>query len=242
MPSCVSPSSIRSLSLFPTNIQPTVVVSESTSTAEIYGYTILIGFGAGCFIQASFSVAQAKVEPNEVPLTVGFISLAQSFGIVIALAISGSVFLNEAFKGMAEILPGVPRDTVKGAIAGAGSAFFESLDESKRGEVLHAIIDAMGKTYILVIVAGAVVTVGSIFMPVCIISFNLHQVWICANQCVVYRERNCSWRLDMLVKLLSIKLFGGLGNGYRAISYIDVSSSFMFMIIFQTWLDAFSYY
>ncbi|KAH0606582.1 uncharacterized protein H6S33_003416 [Morchella sextelata] len=141
------------------------VVSESTSVAEIYGYTILIGFGAGCFIQASFSVAQAKVEPNEVPLTVGFISLAQSFGIVIALAISGSVFLNEAFSGMTDILPGVPRDTVKGAIAGAGSAFFESLDESKRGEVLHAIIEAMGKTYILVIVAGAVVTVGSIFMP-----------------------------------------------------------------------------
>lgn len=197
---------LLSLSLSPTNIRPTAVVSESTSIAEIYGYTILIGFGAGCFIQASFSVAQAKVEPNEVPLTVGFISLAQSFGIVIALAISGSVFLNEAFSGMTDILPGVPRDTVKGAIAGAGSAFFESLDESKRGEVLHAIIEAMGKTYILVIVAGAVVTVGSIFMPVCIPRFNLDQVWICANQCVVYRERNYSWRRDMLVKLLPVNI------------------------------------
>lgn len=108
--------------------------------------------------------------PEEVPLTARFISVAQTGGIVIAFAISGSVSLNEAFTGMAEFLPGVPKDAVKGAIAGAGSELFSSLDAETRKDVLHAIILAMDKTYACVIAAGAVTVVGSVFMPVGLLS------------------------------------------------------------------------
>lgn len=85
---------------------------------------------------------------------------------MIALAISGSVFLNESYKGLAELLPGVPEDTVKSAIAGAGSELFASLDAATQTKAIDAIIKAMDKNYALVIAAGALTLVGSAFMPV----------------------------------------------------------------------------
>lgn len=51
----------------------------------------LLGIGAGMFIQASFSVAQAKVTKARAADAAGFISLAQNLGITLSLAISGSV-------------------------------------------------------------------------------------------------------------------------------------------------------
>lgn len=123
---------------------------------------------------------------------------------MIALAISGSVFLNEAVKGMSEFLPGVPRDVVKGAIAGAGSEFFASLSDEVRKNVLHAIISAMDKTYALVIVAGAITLVGSIFMPVCPLDPPTNMM--CSNLC---RGKNCSSRSVTPAKL---PIF--LSNGY----------------------------
>lgn len=65
-----------------------------TSVARVYGFTILIGFGVGLFVQASFSVAQAVVEPEVVPSVVGFITCAQISGVTIALA--NAVFLNQS--------------------------------------------------------------------------------------------------------------------------------------------------
>ncbi|CUS08910.1 unnamed protein product [Tuber aestivum] len=139
-------------------------VEETTTTAKIYGYTILIGIGSGSYIQASFSVAQAKVKPEQLPLAVGYISLAQTGGIVIALAICGSVFLNESVKGITPLLEGVPAAAIKGTVAGSGSELFMNLEGETRQKVLHAIIMAMDKNYILLIVAGAMTVIGSLFM------------------------------------------------------------------------------
>jgi hypothetical protein len=47
------------------------------------------------FIQTSFSVAQAKV-PRKRGDTASFIALAQSLGIVLALAITGANFQNKS--------------------------------------------------------------------------------------------------------------------------------------------------
>lgn len=52
-------------------------VDQNTSTARVYGYSVLIGFGDGLFAQASFSVAQAIVDPDLIASAVGFITCAQ---------------------------------------------------------------------------------------------------------------------------------------------------------------------
>jgi MFS family permease len=130
-------------------------VDQTTGTSEIYGYSILIGIGTGCFVQASFSVAQAKVDQTAVSSVVGFISFSQFVGITISLAIANTVFLNEAARKISVILPTASASEVKAAIAGVGSTFFNTLSPDVRQSVLHAIALSTDKAYILVITAGA---------------------------------------------------------------------------------------
>ncbi|PVI05408.1 putative MFS drug efflux transporter [Periconia macrospinosa] len=139
-------------------------VDQDTSASAIYGYTVLIGVGVGMFLQASFSVAQAVVDPENIPPAVGFITLAQFLGITMALAISNSVFLNESEKGIAQILPNVPLTEIQAAINGAASQFVKNLDSETRGRVLGAIVKAIDKAYILVIAAGSLVASLSFLM------------------------------------------------------------------------------
>jgi MFS family permease len=139
-------------------------VDQGTSVSRVYGYSILIGFGDGLFAQASFSVAQAIVEPELIASAVGFITCAQVSGVTIALAIANSVFLNKSQESIQKILPNVPLSDVQAAISGAGSDFVKSLSANVKKEVLEAIVTAMSKTYILVITAGALVVILSIGM------------------------------------------------------------------------------
>jgi len=139
-------------------------VDPTTSVSRVYGYSVILGFGNGLFAQASFSVAQAVVEPHLVASAVGFITCAQVSGVTIALAIANSVFLNKSQTAIQAILPNVPESEIQSAIAGAGSKFVASLSDTLKLEVLDAIVSAMSKTYILVITAGALATVLSLAM------------------------------------------------------------------------------
>ena len=139
-------------------------VGEGTSTARVYGYTVLLGIANGLYSQASFAVAQASVEAHMIPSAVGFITCAQLGGGTIALAIANSVFLNEAQGPIMKILPQVPQQEVQSAIAAVGSSLVEGLDPATAVQVLEAIVAALSKTYILVITAGALVTALSLAM------------------------------------------------------------------------------
>lgn len=139
-------------------------IDSESSTSRVYGYSVFLGLGAGMFAQASFSVAQAIVEPHLIPSAVGFITCAQVSGVTIALAISNSVFLNKSQEGILKILPDTPIAQIQAAIAGAGSNFVQSLSTNVRLEVIAAIVSAMSKTYILVITAGSLVLVLSAAM------------------------------------------------------------------------------
>ncbi|KAJ9660037.1 hypothetical protein H2201_007078 [Coniosporium apollinis] len=139
-------------------------IDEQSTNARVYGYSVIIGIGAGMFIQTSFSVAQAKVPKNRASDAAGYIALAQNLGIVLALAISGAIFQNKAIAGLQQILPNVPRGALQGAVSGANSGLFASLPQELKMRVLVAVVHAMSYTYILVIVAGAMAVVGSLFM------------------------------------------------------------------------------
>ena len=118
------------------------------------------------FIQASFSVAQAKVTKDRAADAAGFISLAQNLGIALALAISGSIFQNKAVDGLRSVLPMVPVATLRNAVSGANSSLFQTLTPEMGARVLAVIVNAMAYTYVLVITAGALSIVGSLFMSV----------------------------------------------------------------------------
>lgn len=139
-------------------------VDINTSASRIYGYSVLSAIGAGVYSQASFSVAQAKVDPSLIPLAVAFIGCAQIGGITLALAIANTIFLNQSTNKIAAILPNVPIATVQGAISGAGGSFFQTLSEVDRTKVLEAIVASIDNTYIMVIAGGALSVILSLFM------------------------------------------------------------------------------
>lgn len=117
------------------------------------------------YAQASFAVAQAKAKPSEIPVATGFIALAQLTGGTIALAISNAVFLDKATRMILNILPGASQQAVEGAVSGAGSQLFQTLDPSTRQEVLHAVTEAIQTVYILPITGASMSILLSLFMP-----------------------------------------------------------------------------
>ncbi|KAI1386452.1 major facilitator superfamily domain-containing protein [Hypoxylon trugodes] len=139
-------------------------VDLSTSESRIYGYTAILGAGVGTFLQASFSVAQAVVQLDQIASAVGFITLAQFLGITIALAAGNAVFLNESQERITRILPDVPLEQIQLAMQGAGSNFVQNLEPNLKVQVLEAIVESIGKTYILVVAGGALVVVLSLLM------------------------------------------------------------------------------
>jgi hypothetical protein len=48
-----------------------------TSNARIYGYSILVGSGAGCYVVAGFPVVQSLVAPKDIPNAVGAMAICK---------------------------------------------------------------------------------------------------------------------------------------------------------------------
>jgi hypothetical protein len=140
------------------------VSTTETSSARIYGYTAMIGLGAGMYSQAGFAVVQAKVPKHHIGQAIGFLTTGQLVGAVISLTIGGTVLINNATSGLQELLPNVPLDTIKNAIAGTAGKFFSTLDPQTRVAALDVIVNAIDKVWILTITAGAVGFVASVFL------------------------------------------------------------------------------
>ncbi len=178
-------------------------VNEKTSTSTVYGFIVLIGIGAGMFIQASFSVAQAKVTKDRAADAAGFISLAQNLGIALALAISGSIFQNKAVDGLRSVLPLVPTAVLRNAVSGANSNLFQTLAPDVGPRVLAVIVDAMSYTYVLVITAGALSIVGSLFMSVSCLASSLVTCTSRTDDWVPFSENDYSCKQRPRDKLYS---------------------------------------
>ncbi|KAF1963165.1 efflux pump antibiotic resistance protein [Byssothecium circinans] len=139
-------------------------IDLETSRANIYGYSILTGFGVGLFSQAGFPITQVKTTPQLLPQAVAFIGVGQVGGITLALMVSNAIFLNQATHRIAKILPERTKGAIQQAITGNGGTFFESLSSLQRAEVLSSIIASIDEAFIMVIAAAALSLILSLFM------------------------------------------------------------------------------
>lgn len=139
-------------------------VDQDTSVARIYGYLVLMGAGTGLWLQASFAVAQAVVKPEDIPLAVGFCTLAQFLGITIALAIANSIYLNYSETKIAEILVNVPSSEIQALMQGVSGSFLDTLRAEQKTRVLAVIVGAISKTYLLVVAGASLTILLSFFM------------------------------------------------------------------------------
>ena len=147
-------------------------VDVDTSPARVYGFSVLIAFGTGLTTQSAYSIAPVKVAmdarygPQMIPDAIGFINMAQIGSVVHALAISGTVFQNLAFRYLRTALAGSGYTAAQlhGAISGTQSEILANASAEVKALAVGAIIKAMDRVYILVIVAGAVGLLASLAM------------------------------------------------------------------------------
>jgi MFS family permease len=140
------------------------MIDQDDSESRVYGFTVIIGAGTGMFSQVAFSVAQAVVDNANIAPAIGFITLAQFVGITLSLALANAILLNEGQSEIQGLLPNVPLADIQGAILGARSDLVRSLAPDVQRRVLGAIVSAIDKTYILVMVGGALTIALSLVM------------------------------------------------------------------------------
>ncbi|KAK4861978.1 hypothetical protein LT330_003116 [Penicillium expansum] len=88
-----------------------------TSNARIYGYSILVGSGAGCYVVSGFPVVQSLVEPKDIPNAVGAMAIFQDLGMVIFLAMCGSIYQNIALQKVSRAIPKLSAADVSNLVA-----------------------------------------------------------------------------------------------------------------------------
>jgi hypothetical protein len=141
-------------------------VKPATHTAAIYGFEVLIAVGVGLIFQTGYNVAAAKVDPKDVPASIGFINVAQIGSVAIALSISGSIFQNLGYRYLREALASYDfsEASLRSALAGAQSVVLNHEGSVVRGLAIDAIVATIDKLYALVLAAGALTFVSACFM------------------------------------------------------------------------------
>ena len=80
------------------------------------------------------------------------------------LAVSNSVFLNQATDKIAAVLPGAPQQEVLNAVGGVDNSFLTGLSLDLRSVVVEQVFEAFRVIWYIPISAGAVVAILSTFM------------------------------------------------------------------------------
>ncbi|KAI1132338.1 major facilitator superfamily-domain-containing protein [Nemania abortiva] len=130
-------------------------VHETTPNANVYGYTILVGAGAGSYIVAGFGIVQSLVSPEEIADAIGAMTISQDLGMVLFLAIAGSMFHNLAVQNVGAVLPDVAQSDIGDLIAGTSSATFQMLSDADKAAVVPQIADALTGVWIFFLAAAA---------------------------------------------------------------------------------------
>ncbi|KAH7313140.1 major facilitator superfamily domain-containing protein [Rhexocercosporidium sp. MPI-PUGE-AT-0058] len=141
-------------------------VDSTTSKSSIYGYEVLMAIGAGLTMQVAYSVAPAAVEEEDIQGAIGLINVAQIGTTAIALSIASCLFQNIGFIKLRDAL--VDYDftaaELRSALGGAQSAILAGGDAVTRNLAINSIVETISKVWILVIVAGGVSLISSVFM------------------------------------------------------------------------------
>ena len=141
-------------------------VSIDTSTSTIYGYSVLLGIGGGCFLLAAFGCASDVVEPTDTFNAIGVISLIQCFGITLFPSLSGSIFQNLGAEILAPMLPEGYTGSPRAILAGPSGPEWQSFPSDVQHKLAIGIVDAMSNNYIMAIVVCGVTVLLSPFLGV----------------------------------------------------------------------------
>ncbi|TVY18176.1 Efflux pump [Lachnellula arida] len=139
-------------------------IDLQTSNARLYGFSILIGTGAGFSLQLPFSVVQSLVPPESIPKAVAFVTFAQLGAPSVVLSVANAIYLNEAKNNIARAITTISGSTVTEILSGVGSATFVTLDGAQQQIILEFIVGGLNRAYILSMTSGALAVILSLFL------------------------------------------------------------------------------
>ncbi|KAM5354625.1 hypothetical protein ACJ41O_001272 [Fusarium nematophilum] len=129
--------------------------NEITPNANVYGYTLLIGAGAGCYVVIGFTIVQSLVPAHDIANAVAAMTIAQDLGMVLFLSMSGTVFHNTAVQEVGNSLPEASAEEVAQLVAGTSSSMFRNLSAQDKTTVVKSVTSAMSNAWLLFVVAAA---------------------------------------------------------------------------------------
>ncbi|KAH9890329.1 major facilitator superfamily domain-containing protein [Xylariomycetidae sp. FL2044] len=140
-------------------------VDIHTSNARLAGYAVLLGAGMTTS-QAAYAVGNLLVEPDQAADLIQFINISQGSSQLIGLAIASAVFQAQSFGGIRRLLsPDEYSDAdIQAAIAGARSEVLTSAPPAIKDAAIDIIVGAISRVWIMIIFAGALHTVCSLFL------------------------------------------------------------------------------
>lgn len=127
-----------------------MTIHPETSDSAIYGYTVLIGMGVGCFQSAGVAVASAIAPAAEVDYAVSVMTIAQILGSLAALSITGCIFQNEVLVNVDHALPSLPADQLSHFLTGTSSSLYGPLSTSEKNLVVAALTDSIRSAFVYV--------------------------------------------------------------------------------------------
>ncbi|RYP37445.1 hypothetical protein DL767_002918 [Monosporascus sp. MG133] len=134
-----------------------VYLKPSTPAADIYGFSVIMAIGTGLTLQLGYTVATLKAEPADAVSAINLRNVSQIGSTVICLVVGGQIFQDAAVGTLRHVLAGrgLSEAELRDAVSGVHSAVFESLSGDIRHSAVAAFSAAMQKSFVLVIVAGA---------------------------------------------------------------------------------------
>lgn len=140
-------------------------IGVDTPASHTYGFSVLLGFGL-TVSQAGYAIVPGLVKPDRISEAIQFMNIAQGQSQLLGLAIASAIFQNEAFSGAQDVLggEGYSKEQIQAAIAGSSSDVFRSVSAELRAKLLRVVVGAIQAEYIMVITAGAVITVCALFL------------------------------------------------------------------------------
>ena len=140
-------------------------VDASSPVAYTYGFSLLLGLGLAS-TQCGYYVAGNHVGPARGAEAIQFLNVAQGSGQMLGLLLASTLFQNEAFRGVKEVLRGLSysEEQIRGAIGGTRSPILEAMAPELRQRCLDAIVRTIQKEWIFVLTVGAAMVICAMFL------------------------------------------------------------------------------
>ncbi|TVY16350.1 Efflux pump DEP3 [Lachnellula arida] len=141
-------------------------IKASTSNAAIYGFTVLIGLGVGCYQSAGIAVVSALAPASEVNNAVSLMTIAQVVGTILALSVSGSIFQNIALSKLASVLPNATHSDITQLVTGTSGSFYKSLSADLKTVVVEQVTMAIRDSFYYLVGSTALAFILSLFLGI----------------------------------------------------------------------------